>query len=156
MRGARVRARVPAPALGAVALTVTVLVVMVLVTGGTTGAAAGSSPDPQWPSRAGWGALCHDPAGPRGRSPVAWSGHRASSPTRRPSPTPGPGRGHPHHAFEGASPTIVVDYGKDVGGVPFFVVRSVSGTPVLRSIYSEGSSVPRAFGRPVAERQSGG
>ncbi len=38
----------------------------------------------------------------------------------------------------GRSPVIVVDYGRDVGGVPYFVVRSESGTPLLHSAYSEG------------------
>ena len=38
----------------------------------------------------------------------------------------------------GAPPTIVVDYGKDVGGIPYFVVRSVSRPAVLQSAYSEG------------------
>lgn len=38
----------------------------------------------------------------------------------------------------GALPTIVLDYGKDVGGVPYFVVRSESGLPVLRASYAEG------------------
>ena len=38
----------------------------------------------------------------------------------------------------GAKPTIVVDYGKDVGGIPYFVVRSESKSPVLRASFSEG------------------
>jgi alpha-L-rhamnosidase len=41
-------------------------------------------------------------------------------------------------AAQGPPPTIVLDYGKDVGGIPYFVVRSESGSPVLRSAYSEG------------------
>ena len=41
-------------------------------------------------------------------------------------------------AAGGPPPTIVVDYGKDVGGVPYFVVRSESRSPVLRAAYSEG------------------
>ena len=38
----------------------------------------------------------------------------------------------------GPSPMIVVDYGQDVGGIPYFVVQSESGTPLLHSAYSEG------------------
>jgi len=38
----------------------------------------------------------------------------------------------------GRSPVIVVDYGQDVGGIPYFVVQSESGTPLLHSAYSEG------------------
>jgi hypothetical protein len=50
-----------------------------------------------------------------------------------------------HHGFatlawggDGSAPTIVLDYGRDVGGIPVFDVVSVSGTPTLRAIYSEG------------------
>ena len=38
----------------------------------------------------------------------------------------------------GAAPTIVLDYGKDVGGVPFFLVSAESGSPTMRAGYSEG------------------
>jgi alpha-L-rhamnosidase len=38
----------------------------------------------------------------------------------------------------GPKPTVVVDYGKDVGGVPYFVVRSETKSPVLRASYTEG------------------
>lgn len=41
-------------------------------------------------------------------------------------------------ASGGAAPTIVLDYGKDVGGVPFFQVAAESGSPTLRAGYSEG------------------
>jgi alpha-L-rhamnosidase len=37
-----------------------------------------------------------------------------------------------------SSPSLTVDYGKDVGGVPFFIVRSASGSPTLQATYSEG------------------
>jgi alpha-L-rhamnosidase len=51
-----------------------------------------------------------------------------------------------HHGFAtmtwggtGSAPMIVLDYGRDVGGIPVFDVVSVSnGTPTLRAIYSEG------------------
>jgi alpha-L-rhamnosidase len=38
----------------------------------------------------------------------------------------------------GRRPELLVDYGKDVGGIPYFVVRSQSTTPTLRATYSEG------------------
>lgn len=38
----------------------------------------------------------------------------------------------------GDPPMIVLDYGRDVGGIPIFSVTKVSGTPTLRAIYSEG------------------
>ncbi len=37
-----------------------------------------------------------------------------------------------------SAPSLTVDYGKDVGGVPFFIVTSVTGSPTLRASYSEG------------------
>ena len=51
-----------------------------------------------------------------------------------------------HHGFAtltwggtGTAPMIILDYGRDVGGIPVFDVVSVSnGTPTLRVIYSEG------------------
>jgi alpha-L-rhamnosidase len=43
------------------------------------------------------------------------------------------------YAAGGAAPTIVYDYGKEVGGVPYFYVSSESGSPTLRAGYSESS-----------------
>ena len=36
------------------------------------------------------------------------------------------------------APTIVLDYGKDIGGIPSFQIRSETGTPTLTASYSEG------------------
>jgi hypothetical protein len=36
----------------------------------------------------------------------------------------------------GVAPMIILDYGRDVGGLPMFEVTSVSGTPKLQAIYS--------------------
>lgn len=36
-----------------------------------------------------------------------------------------------------AAPTIVLDYGEDVGGIPEFTVSDASGSPTMRSGYSE-------------------
>jgi hypothetical protein len=37
----------------------------------------------------------------------------------------------------GAPPMIILDYRRDVGGLPVFDVSAVSGTPRLQAIYSE-------------------
>lgn len=37
----------------------------------------------------------------------------------------------------GPQPVVVLDYGRDVGGIPFFRVRSVTGAPTLRASFSE-------------------
>ncbi len=38
----------------------------------------------------------------------------------------------------GPAASVTIDYGEDVGGIPFFDVRSVIGTPTLTASYSEG------------------
>jgi alpha-L-rhamnosidase len=51
----------------------------------------------------------------------------------------------------GPVPTIVVDYGRDVGGLPVFEIQNVEqGTPVLQAIYSESSQylLPAGDGAP--------
>ena len=53
-------------------------------------------------------------------------------------------------------PTIVVDYGKDVGGVPYFVVRSESQAPVLSSAYSEGLQYLGPMGDQTASASPAG
>ena len=37
----------------------------------------------------------------------------------------------------GAAPMVILDYGRDVGGIPVFEVSAVSGTPKLQAFYSE-------------------
>jgi alpha-L-rhamnosidase len=46
----------------------------------------------------------------------------------------------------GAAPMIILDYGRDVGGIPFFDVNAVSGTPKLQAIYSESMAYLLPYG----------
>ena len=46
----------------------------------------------------------------------------------------------------GATPTIVLDYGREVGGVPYFGVSAESGSPTLEAGYSEGLNYLSATG----------
>ncbi|MFI5066584.1 MAG: alpha-L-rhamnosidase C-terminal domain-containing protein, partial [Streptosporangiales bacterium] len=46
----------------------------------------------------------------------------------------------------GATPTIVLDYGHEVGGVPYFDVSAESGSPTLEAGYSEGLNYLSATG----------
>ncbi|WP_405589094.1 alpha-L-rhamnosidase C-terminal domain-containing protein [Streptomyces sp. NBC_01190] len=46
----------------------------------------------------------------------------------------------------GATPTIVLDYGKNVGGVPYFDVQAESGSPTLQAGYSEAQRYLTATG----------
>ena len=46
----------------------------------------------------------------------------------------------------GSDPTIVLDYGKLVGGVPYFTVSSASGSPTLQAGYSQSEQNVSATG----------
>jgi alpha-L-rhamnosidase len=49
-------------------------------------------------------------------------------------------------AAGGQTPTIVLDYGKDVGGLPYFTVSSETGSPKLQAGYSESQQYLTATG----------
>ena len=60
-------------------------------------------------------------------------------------------------AAGGQTPTIVLDYGKDVGGLPYFTVTAESGSPTLRAGHSESQQYLTATGdggTPWAEGDS--
>jgi len=129
----------------AVALCTAVTVsAAVTATAGPAGA-TGASPAPRWPAHPDWQSDVVAPttsdvspvrivrtsgAVSGARTLVAGSGGDATL-------TSDPGR---------PPPTIVVDYGKDVDGIPYFVVRSESKSPVLRADYSEGLRYLGAMG----------
>jgi alpha-L-rhamnosidase len=52
----------------------------------------------------------------------------------------------------GTAPLVVLDYGRDVGGIPVFEVSSVSGTPKLQAFYSESQQylLPAGDGNSAA------
>ena len=137
MRGARVRTRRPAHAITVVGLATTMLVSGWAAT--TAAAGSSQSQDPQWPVQPGWERYVMAPAN-SDVTPMRVVRTSGSVTGAKALTDPG-GKGGATltKTSKGPSPAIVVDYGKDVGGVPYFVVRSVSGTPVLSSIYSEGS-----------------
>ncbi|HXQ60948.1 MAG TPA: alpha-L-rhamnosidase C-terminal domain-containing protein [Acidimicrobiales bacterium] len=117
----------------------TVALITVFVAAGAPSAvAANPSPAPQWPAHPGWQRYLETPATADitpGRV-ITTSG--SVSGARALTDPAGHGDTTLTMTAGGGSPTIVVDYGKDIGGVPYFVVRSESGSPVLRSSYSEG------------------
>ena len=49
-------------------------------------------------------------------------------------------------AAGGTTPTIILDYGRETGGVPFFDVSSETGTPTLQAGYSESEQYESATG----------
>jgi alpha-L-rhamnosidase len=57
----------------------------------------------------------------------------------------------------GATPTIVLDYGREVGGLPYFTVTAATGSPQLKAGYSESAQYLTASGdggTPWAEGDS--
>lgn len=101
-------------------------------------AAAAATPAPQWPSHPDWPQFVLAPSANdvRPTSIVSTSGDVTDATALADPPgggavtlTMGPGE---------PQPSVVVDYGRDVGGIPYFDVRSRTGTPVLSSSYSEG------------------
>ena len=133
MRRVRVRTRSRVGSISLVALATTIV-----TSGWTSTAAAGVSPYPQWPAHAEWAQYVMAPDTPD--VPPVRVVRTSGSVTRATTLTDQSGGGEATLTMtaKGPPPTIVVDYGKDVGGVPYFVVRSESQSPVLRSIYSEG------------------
>jgi alpha-L-rhamnosidase len=96
-----------------------------------------ASQAPQWPAHPDWQRFVMAPTAPdvhpvhivSTEGSVSGAATLVGSGVGRATLTMKPG---------GRSPVIVVDYGQDVGGIPFFVVQSESGAPLLHSAYSEG------------------
>jgi alpha-L-rhamnosidase len=117
-----------------------VLVAMLSVVATSVRAAAPAtivSQAPQWPTQPDWQRFVMAPTAPdvhpvrivSTAGSVSGAAKLVGSGVGRATLTMTPG---------GRSPVIVVDYGQDVGGIPYFVVQSESGTPLLHSAYSEG------------------
>ena len=109
----------------------------------SAGSAATSSTP--WPSSPDWQAYDQAPAGttvcPTAVTSTAGSVSGASNLL-----CGGSGGATLTRASGGAAPTIVLDYGKDVGGVPFFDVTSATGSPTLQAGYAEGGQYESATG----------
>jgi alpha-L-rhamnosidase len=105
---------------------------------GPAAAAGAASPAPQWPAQPDWQQFVMAPSmsDVHPTSIVSTSGDVIDPEAL--TAAAGGGAVTLAMATGGAQPTIVVDYGKDIGGVPYFVVRSEKGSPVLQSSYSEG------------------
>ena len=105
--------------------------------GGGAGAGAATRPL-EWPAHPDWQQFVLAPAADdvRPASIVSTSGDVTEANT-----VANPSLAHPITLtmIPGEpQPSIVVDYGRDVGGVPYFDVQSQTGTPILSSSYSEG------------------
>jgi alpha-L-rhamnosidase len=117
---------------------VTALVLLVVSAGGVKTAVAISASPPRWPTHPDWGRFVEGPATADIHPVRVVSSSGSVTGARFLTEATGTGTATLTMEAGGTPPTIVIDYGKDVGGVPYFVVRSESGSPVLRSSYSEG------------------
>src|SRR5580658_4021432 len=96
-----------------------------------------ASPAPQWPAHPDWQRFVMAPTAPDVH-PVRIVGTSGSVSGAATLVGSGVGRTTLMMTPGGLSPVVVLDYGQDVGGIPYFVVQSESGTPLLHSAYSEG------------------
>jgi alpha-L-rhamnosidase len=129
----------------------TVLATTVCLTVSVSESSATTARYPQWPTRVDWQSYV---MAPRSASVTPVRVVRTSGSVkgvRSFTGTPG-GRITLTATAHGPSPTIVFDYGRDVGGVPYFVASSESGSPMLHSAYSEGLQYlgPQGDGGPSA------
>ena len=92
---------------------------------------------PQWPAHPDWQRFVMAPTAPD-VAPVRIVSTAGSVSGAASLVGSGGGRATLTMTPGGRSPVMVVDYGQDVGGIPYFIVQSESGTPLLHSAYSEG------------------
>jgi alpha-L-rhamnosidase len=111
---------------------------VVIMAGGATSVAAGASGAPTWPAHPDWERYVMAPS-TSDVVPVRIV-RTSGAVTEAKALTDEGGGGATTLTMTAGrpAPSIVVDYGKDVGGVPYFAVRSESRSPVLRAVYSEG------------------
>jgi alpha-L-rhamnosidase len=108
----------------------------VVVAAGLSAPPVGAESAPGWPARPNWAA---DVPAPRSDDvrPVAVVSTSGSV-----SGASALVSGHGQTTFTdrlgGPTASAIIDYGEDVGGIPFFDVQAVSGTPTLTAAYSEG------------------
>jgi alpha-L-rhamnosidase len=109
---------------------------------GTATAAASSTP---WPSAPNWQSYAEAPSS-AAVCPTAITSTSGTVTGAQNLVCGGSGGATLTLTSGGATPTIVLDYGKDVGGLPYFNVSAESGSPVLRAGYSEGEQYLSATG----------
>jgi alpha-L-rhamnosidase len=98
---------------------------------------AGTSSAPRWPARVDWQRMLEAPTTPvvHPVGVVATSGTVSGATSLIGA---GGGLATLTRTSRGPTPSVILDYGHDVGGIPYVTVHSVSGTPFLRISYSEG------------------
>lgn len=108
------------------------------------GASAAASGTP-WPSSPNWQTYDQTPTGPT-VCPTAVTSTAGTVTGASNLLCGGSGGATLTMVSGGATPTIVLDYGKEVGGVPYFDIASQTGTPTVRAGYSESTRYLSATG----------
>ncbi|MEV0570827.1 alpha-L-rhamnosidase C-terminal domain-containing protein [Dactylosporangium sp. NPDC050588] len=98
-----------------------------------------------WPANPNWQQYVLGPATPN-VTPVAVVSTSGNVTNAGALVTGGSGSAKLTMVSGGPAPVIILDYGKNVGGFPYFTVAAQSGNPVLRASYSEGSQYIGANG----------
>ena len=109
--------------------------VAALVLTGLIGPSVGAQ-EPGWPTHPTWAADIPAPHGDHVRPTAVVS--TKGSVSGAGSLVSGHGQVTLREQLGGPTPSVVIDYGEDVGGIPFFDVQSVLGTPTLTASFSEG------------------
>lgn len=108
-------------------------------------AQAAASPATPWPSAPDWQRYVETPSSSK-LCPQAISSTSGTVTGAQNLACGGSGSATLTMTSGGASPTIVLDYGQEVGGVPYFDVSAESGSPTLEAGYSEGLNYLSATG----------
>ncbi|WP_410608341.1 alpha-L-rhamnosidase C-terminal domain-containing protein [Amycolatopsis sp. lyj-109] len=122
-----------------------VLAVVALTGAMSSGGQAAAADAAPWPANPGWQQYVQAPATPN-VTPVAVVSTSGNVTNAAALVSGGTGSAKLTMASGGPAPKILLDYGKDVGGFPYFAVTAASGNPVLRAAYSEGKQFMSAKG----------
>ncbi len=120
------------------------LVVLALAAAMLSGRPAAADSVP-WPTNPNWQQYVEGPATPN-VSPVAVVSTSGNVTNAAALASTGSGSAKLTMASGGSAPVIILDYGKDVGGYPYFTVTAENGSPVLRAGYSEAKQFISANG----------
>jgi hypothetical protein len=99
------------------------------------GRSAAAEPEP-WPANPNWQQYVLGPATPT-VTPVAVASTSGNVSNAAALTSGGSGTARLTMVSGGPQPVIILDYGKNVGGFPYFTVTAHNGNPVLRASYSE-------------------
>jgi hypothetical protein len=103
-------------------------------------------PGPSWPARANWQRYVEGPIPTRPVSVVATAGDV----TNAQALVTGQGTATLTLTAGGTTPSILLDYGEDTTGTPYFDVSAETGTPTMQAAYSEASIYANADGDSVS------